>query len=334
MKHTTSAVIGGLALLHSSLAPTLAVEGQALQVQGTNLVLSWPSPGGYQEYLIQYRQTLAPSTPWTQLTNNYFANSTNRTTYTILGAVPPAAPGGGGGGSNTTPPAPMSAAIAEPTQPMVTRADGTGPILPLAIYPRGLDMSRFLIYDPAISNWVSGSEYKRPAPSLSTLRATQPQDSPELDGPGDNDPPSTGFYRVFHIPDWDFEITNYTYDTTWFLPVDFADYRDYVDNIQVLINGEPSPHAEFMPYDMGGGQTNWGMGFHFDRLTNGTYQIQLVTTLRLNDEIGDNSVFLVLSNLTRSIVVFNQAMFPDWNAFIQGDTYTFKAQLANPDTDW
>ena len=42
------------AILLSSIPRTLAVEGQALQVQGTNLVISWPSPGGYQEYLIQY----------------------------------------------------------------------------------------------------------------------------------------------------------------------------------------------------------------------------------------------------------------------------------------
>lgn len=60
----------------------------------------------------------------------------------------------------------------------------------------------------------------------------------------------------------------------------------------------------------------------------------MVTTLWLNDEIGDNSIYLMLTNLARSIVVFNQVTFPDWNDFIQGDTYTFRAQLANPDTDW
>ena len=67
---TTMAVgLAAVALLSLSPAPAHAVEGQALQIQGTNLVLSWPSPGGYQQYLIQYRQTLDPSTPWTQLTN-------------------------------------------------------------------------------------------------------------------------------------------------------------------------------------------------------------------------------------------------------------------------
>jgi hypothetical protein len=30
-----------------------------------------------------------------------------------------------------------------------------------------------------------------------------------------------------------------------------------------------------------GSETNWGIGFDFDRLTNGNYQIQLVSTVRL-----------------------------------------------------
>jgi hypothetical protein len=280
--------------------------------------------------MIQYRATLDPSTPWTVLTNNYFANSTYRTTYTIVGVVPPAPSGGGGGDASTnSPPGPMSASLAEPSEPMAARADGTGSIVPLALYPQGFDLSDFLIYDPAVSDWVSGATYQRPAPLVS--RTAGP-----LDGPGDDPDPgvTSGFYRVWHIPDWAFNITNYTYDSSWFFPVDFADYRDKVDSVQLLIDGEPALYSEFIPYDIGGGETDWGMGIDFDRLTNGTHQLQLVTTLRLNDDIGENSVLLVLSNRPVSVVVANLVTFPDWDDYMQGDTYTFKAQLANADTDW
>lgn len=168
-----------LLFFFASAAQSLAVEGQALQIQGTNLVLSWPSPGGYQEYLIQYRQTLDPSMPWTELTNNYFANGTEFTTYTITGVVPPQPAVSGGGSTNlVAPPEPMSATPAEPTEPMAVRADGTGPIVPLAIYPPCFDLSGFLIYDPAGSNWVSGSEYTRPALSINNPRGPQPQHDP------------------------------------------------------------------------------------------------------------------------------------------------------------
>jgi hypothetical protein len=82
------------------------------------------------------------------------------------------------------------------------------------------------------------------------------------------------------------------------------------------------------------GQTNWGMGIYFDRFTNGTHQIQLRSTLHINEDINDNATYLVLSNLTRTIPVANQVTFPDWNDFMQGDTYTFSAQIATTDTDW
>jgi len=331
-----------------STAQSFGVVDQALQVQGTNLVLSWPSLG-YEHYLIQYRPTLDTNTPWTQLTNNYPANSTNRATFTIFGAIPPAGASGGGGGSGSGGPlAPDSAgelAALDVGTPVTELDEAT--VIFLAeheVFPAYVwDLERRpphvwelecrppLPWDPdAVINASPSLE----AQSMSTagLESNGPLDSGSGEGEG-GDPPSMGFYRVFHIPDWSFNVTNYTYDGPTFFPVDFKDYMDRMANIQVLLNGEPSPYAEFTSY-VSGGQTNWGVGVYFDRLTNGTYQIQLVTTLRLNDEIGDNSIFLVLSNLTRPIVVFNQVTFPDWNDFIQGDTYTFNAQIANPDTDW
>ena len=329
MKISEQGTLVTLLLLLAAPAPrALAVVDQALQIQGTNLVLSWPSPGGYQQYLIQSRPTLDPSTPWTELTNAYPANSTNRTTYTIYGVVPPPSIAGGGGGTNSeAPPEPMSAIPAEPTEPMVTRADGTGSIVPLAIYPPGFDLSGFLIYDPAVSDWVSGSAYTRPAISALALNRPQPQDDPQ---PQDASGVTSGFFRVFHIPDWSFNVTNYTYDGPNFFPVDFADYMDRIESIEVVLNGQPMADAAvFMPYG-----SDWGMLIYFDLFTNGTYSIQLRTTLHLDDAIGEGSVSLVLSSQARNIVVDNEVTFPDWDDLIQTTNYTFHAQTKNSNTDW
>jgi hypothetical protein len=237
MKMPTHGILGALALLLAATPQAFAVVDQTLQIQGTNLVLSWPSPGGYQQYLIQYRETLDPSTPWTQLTNAYPANSTNRTTYTIYGVVPLLSSASGGGGTNSeAPPEPMSAATSGPAEPMVARADGTGSIVPLALYPPGFDLADFVIYDPAASDWVNGSAYTCPSLSLNRPDGPQPQDGPGEDGPTG----SSGFFRVFHIPDWSFNVTNYTYDGPTFFPVDFADYMDRIENIEVLLDGEPT----------------------------------------------------------------------------------------------
>ncbi|MDQ6632907.1 MAG: hypothetical protein M3Y82_14320 [Verrucomicrobiota bacterium] len=70
------------ALILSFAIPSFAVVDQRLEIQGANLVLSWPSSGN-EYYLIQHRTTLDTNTPWTTLTNNYPANSTNRTTFII-----------------------------------------------------------------------------------------------------------------------------------------------------------------------------------------------------------------------------------------------------------
>jgi hypothetical protein len=334
MKTTIKGILTIVAsfLLASSLQ-TFAIVGLEMKQDGTNLVMSWPSLG-YEHYLIQYRATLDPSTPWENLTNNYPANSTNRTTFILYGMSAPPGSGGGGGGEGGPPELDSLSQgggeqdEAKPTQPWAMPADGSAPPVPLLLYPPDFDLSDFLIYNPEISDWVEGSKYSRDDAGSGGAQTDGPQP-----GGWDELPQASGFFRVFHIPDWSFNVTNYTYDGPTFFPVDFKDYRDLVANIQVLLNGVPSPYAEFMP-NPSAGQTNWGMGIYFDGLTNGTYQIQLVTTLLLNDEIGDSSVFLVLSNLVRSIVVFNQVTFPDWNDFIQGDTYTFNAQTANPNTDW
>jgi hypothetical protein len=218
---------------------------------------------------------------------------------------------------------------------MATRADGTGAIVPLAIYPPGFDLSGFLIYDPAVSDWVSGANYVRPdLPAMALAGATPLRGPGGPDGPDPSGPSGSGFYRVFHIPDWAFNVTNYTYDGPTFFPVDFADYMDLVDDVKLLVNGQVTDYAEFMPYDMGNGQTNWGMGIYFDRFASGSYTIQLVSSLRLSDIVGDGEVYLSLSNKVRTITINNQITFTNWTDAIQSDTYTFGAQIANPNSDW
>ena len=70
-----------------------AITNSAIAVSGTNIVLSWPFYG-YESYLVQYRQTLNSTDSWSVLTNAYHANSTNRTTLPLYGAV--TGPGGSG----------------------------------------------------------------------------------------------------------------------------------------------------------------------------------------------------------------------------------------------
>jgi hypothetical protein len=63
MKTTKQGIIAACALIFASAVPSFAIEGLTLSLQCSNVVLSWPSTPG-QNYIVQYRPTLDPSTPW------------------------------------------------------------------------------------------------------------------------------------------------------------------------------------------------------------------------------------------------------------------------------
>ncbi|MGH7952494.1 MAG: hypothetical protein ACREFE_11330, partial [Limisphaerales bacterium] len=321
MKTINSGIIGAFALLLISSNSSFAVVGQALEIQGTNLVLSWPSQG-YEQYLIQYRQTLQPTDSWSTVTNDYPANSTNRSTFIIYGVVFPPGTNSDGGGGGTNPPPPG------PSEPMAMPANGSGDAAPLILYPPGFNLSGFVIFDPATGQWVSGNGYVISSTASTPSDGVQPMNDPS------GDPPSTGFYRVFHIPNWLADVTNYVFDGPTFIPVDFADYMDRVDDLTVLIDGQPTDDSVFTPY-VNGGVTNWGVGIYFDRMANGVHTIQLLSTLRISDTLNDNTVFLVLSNAPESIVVSNLVTFTNWTDLIWNNTnYTFQAQSSIPNVNW
>jgi hypothetical protein len=331
---TTSLILSAAVLVAGFSAP--AITNTTIAVSGTNLVLSWPSHG-YESYLIQYRQTLDATDAWTTLANAYPANSTNRTTFTLYGIVPPPntnnGTGGGGGGAplpNGFSAGSLSARHGGTTVPLVMPADGSGAAVPLALYPPGLDLSDFVILDPATGQWLDGSGH------TSALAARPMGGASPMDADEDDAEVATGFYRVFHIPDWLVSLNGYTFDGPTFLPVDFAAPdapTNYVDDVTLLINGQPFDEVQFIPYDING-TTYWGLGIYFDRLPNGTNTIQLLTTVRQSDELDDQTPYMTFSNAPQTIVIGNTISFTNWNDLILSNTYVFNAQSSVTNADW
>lgn len=333
MKTIRQAILGTVVLLFASVIHSIAITNTTITVSsGTNIVLYWPSYG-YETYLIQYRQTLSATDSWSQLTNDYYANGTNFTTYAIYGVVPrPASGGSGGGGSGTNPP---------PPEPMVEPANGSGNAVPLALYPPGFDLTGFNIFDPATGEWMSGNGETVSTAFDSSLIASGAAPmggrfSPD-DTTNDVSGPQTGFFRVFHIPDWLANFSGYTFDGPTFIPVDFAAPDapiGYVDNTTVLVNGQPFNGATLIPYDIDD-TSYWGMGIYFDLLPNGTNTIQLLTTIRESDTLSDQTPYMVFSNAPQTIVIGNFVTYTNWEDFIwNSSNYTFTAQSSTPDVNW
>ncbi len=147
--------------------------------------------------------------------------------------------------------------------------------------------------------------------------------------------PGTGFFRVYQIPDWLVSFSGYAFDGPTFIPVDYSVTdapTNYMDSTTVLINGQPTDDAMFIPYDIDG-TTYWGMGIYFDRLPNGTNTIQLLTTVRQSDTLNDQTPYMTFSNAPQAIVISNFVTYTDWSDLILSNTYTFTAQTVS-NVDW
>jgi hypothetical protein len=177
-----------------------AIEGLKLSVQCSNVVLSWPClDDGSETFIVQYRPTLAAATPWQTLTNHLPAEvGTNLAFYVHSNVVQnPSCGCGTMGDQFQTASAPLVArrsSIFDLGVPLAKRADGTGVVVPLSFYRRGVDLSKFLIYDPAICSWLDGSSVRRE--SLQAASSLSGGPFPDSGGGGTNAAPETGFYQV------------------------------------------------------------------------------------------------------------------------------------------
>ena len=212
--------------------------------------------------------------------------------------------------------------------------------MPVAIYPPGFDFSNFNIFDPITGDTVSGADYVS-SPLIQQTQLAQDVPMPSGDPqPLDNNTnaspaPTTGFFRVFHIPDFRINFTNYNFSGLWFIPTDYAAPDadvNYVEHTTVLIGGQPTDEAQFMPYDIGG-VTYWGVGINFARFPNGTNTIQLVTTVRQSNVIGDDTPEMVFSNAPAAINIQNLISYTNWSDLIINGNYTFNLQCV-PNVDW
>ena len=332
-------VVLGVVLL-GSCRLSHALTNTMIAVSGTNIILYWPSIG-YETYLIQYRPTLDPSTPWCDLTNDYPANSDRFTTYTLNGIVSPPSTGGsaGGfaGGSAPSPDMARAGGGALVDIPMVVATNSTGPGVPLALYPPGADLSGFDIVDSITGESVSGAVY--------VVSASSPLRASPMGGGGGATPddltndvvsPETGFFRVFHIPDWLVTFAGYQFDGPTFIPVDFSEPdapTNCVENLIVLINGQPTDDALFTT-DVIDGTTYSGMGIYFDRFPNGTNTIQLLTTVRQSDSLEGATPNMTFSNAVQSIVINNFAIYTNWNDTIYTNPFTIQARAATTNINW
>jgi hypothetical protein len=286
-------------LLLTSTLPTSAIEGLKLQMDCPDVVLSWPSIEG-EQYRVEWREDLSTHSTWVTLTNLLSAQiQTNLTTFVHSGIVEctTSAYSSGGGGSGG-PPGPESATVEADyfsTEPMVTQKKGES-LVPLALYPPGIDLSGQVII------WPDGSIDEWSADLVEKWRLFQQETGgPQTEDSGDGGEPGCGFYRVVRTGLHLFGITNGTVLSGLVpIPVEFGftDTNRTIDQVFLTDNDSDDnlPGSSFPEFPLGEGESPAGV-WDTTHVTNGNYTLQLGALLDDGTVLLDTPIAVTVSNL-------------------------------------
>lgn len=228
--------------------------------------------------------------------------------------------------------------LVEVPEPLVAKADGSGSVVPLKLYPPGFDLSDFLIFDPLTSFWAKGNEASSTLVALSSESGT-------LDGPpepgeggsgGTNFPPETGFYRVVRVGPHMIGVSNgMTLSGAWQIPVEVGYTDGELVNLTLTENGSPVGEASIhqSPFELPVPLVT----LDTSRMSNGVHNISAIARWQIaagaNEESGGS---FEADCPSISIVVSNDIFFPEWMPhFGQLDnSLLIKAQTVHTTSDW
>ncbi len=276
-----------------------AIEDFQLQVQGTNVVLSWPSTES-ETFIVRYRARIDAVHPWTILTNDLpAAQGTNRTALTHFGVVEfPSGGGGGGGGGN---PPPLEGALDDSDGIGATNNEMTSwpPLPPMPWDPRFV--------------WDSSAGI----------------DAALTEGGGEEVPlGSTGFYQVVRVGIYLSAIYEGTVLTDE-IPLLIELGNPYAEAVlaEVFLTEDGSdenlPGSKFPPLPVEPGATVTG-SWDTTRVPNGDYVLQVGARL-------DNDVVYLGQAVT--VTVSNVVFYPDpWE--VGGEAIYVGAQTIYTSGSW
>ena len=158
-----------------------------------------------------------------------------------------------------------------------------------------------------------------------------------------------GFYRVFVIPDFSFDMEGVALSGgpqnpgQDFLPVHYqTNLTDiFKPQIILLVDGEDEGYGTEGTERVNFGtmkKPHWavtpGGWLRHDRLPNGTHTLQLLSSFSMNNIIGEQSQVLALSNQPVHVNVSNAVSYAGWEPFITKTDCVIVAQSAIPRVCW
>jgi hypothetical protein len=338
---TTRGIIAAGTVLLASVIQSLSIEGLQISVQCPDVILGWPS-SSEETYIVQWRPSLSPSTPWVTLTNYLSADSgTNWTVFVDSNRVQCASSDNNGmmmisGGEDSAEASildVMTAYALRMSQPLVMRADGTGTPLPLGLYWPGFDLSAFIIIDPSTGESVSGAGYTVSQPSLNRAQLDDPQ--PEDDDPGGGSPPDPGFYQVVRNGAHLVGITNgMTLSGVVAIPVEVGNADGNLVNLTLSEDDSPVSGAAIQtppfPFPL-------QLVVDTMQMSNGVHQISASARWDSpGSSTNENDDSYEADSPPVTVNVYNEISFPNWMpSFGELDnSLLIEVQSAHTNADW
>jgi hypothetical protein len=299
-----------------------------ISVQDADATLIWPSKEG-ETFVVQYRHTLDPSDSWQTLAPAWpAAAGTNVTSYVHYGIVqyPPAGSGGGTNGGNVSPFPFNSMAMSAP-MPLAIPANGTGAAVPLALYPPGMDLSGFTIFDPVTRESVSGNGY-----TVKPADKTPNGDMQPMDVSDDDTNQYTGFYRVLGVH----LVSGLTNDMTASDYINIQTRPEYeAQYLRLIANGQTYPMQDLLLPPFTNSDSVTFQYVDTARLANGgPYTLQVEGIWQDSETSLRDDGLLKADSQPFTIYVTNELSYPDWDDYVNDDSASFYVQSLHPDVDW
>ena len=328
--------------LSLSTSTSFAIEGLKLRVQGSNVILYWPSVQN-ETYIVQCTTNLSAPITWITLTDLYPASVSGNVTYfTNFNSVnyPPLIASDGDGGGDITPLDTDMVTTSEATAATATAAtlvtgeilavpkNGQGDAAPLAIYPIGFDMSNFTIVNTATGESVDGSGYVISSPATASDSEVQSDDDIQPLNVNGTTNQNCGFYRVVRDGAHIYGITNGTFLTGVVkIPVELANPYGTVSSLSLTENDSPIGNSIQTTPSI----SPLSLVVDTTQMSNGVHQIS--ASARWDDTNGG---LWEADSPSVSVVVSNEISFPNWmpNFGELGTTLAFNATSAHTNTDW
>lgn len=258
-----------------------AIEGLAISVPSTNVVLSWPSDTS-ETYLIQYRHALDATDSWTTLADNYPPDSTTNVTCFYDTNIDYGLSGSSSG--NT--------------------ADGS--ILPMSANRFG---NGGLLTEDEIIAMLMPPELAAIMMTTSTAKTSAEYVSPQPlsngnDGSNTTAAPGTGFYRVVRDGVHIFGLTNGTVVTgTMQFPIEFA--LGSTDEI-VGVSFYDDSDSPIIGATSDGDGNSWTLTWDTSKSFNGSYNIYAQIDFAADDSVASVPISVTVSNIISFPNYFSQ----------------------------